>query len=196
MEVGKMQMKPVRLMAAACNGMGIGKDGHIPWNLPKEFKFFLDKISSVNQSGKLNMLIWGRLCWQSHPKSTLPLPNTIHVVLSNTLSAVPEHAHYVLPDLDSACNLAGQYPLSELIETIWVIGGPEVYKSAMAHPWCDLIYLTDIMADFDCDIFFPDFDKDEFKEQEGFHDIEHEIQEENGIKYKFQVFKREIKDAE
>lgn len=29
----------------------------------------------------------------------------------------------------------------------------------MKHPWCDLVYLTDIMADFDCDVFFPELDR-------------------------------------
>lgn len=39
-------------------------------------------------------------------------------------------------------------------------------QDAMKHPWCDLIYLTDVMAEFDCDVFFPEFDKDVFKLQE------------------------------
>ncbi len=39
-------------------------------------------------------------------------------------------------------------------------------QDAMKHPWCDLIHLTDVMAEFDCDVFFPDFDRGLFKEQE------------------------------
>lgn len=35
----------------------------------------------------------------------------------------------------------------------------------MEHPWCDLIYLTDIMAEFECDVFFPEFDRQLFKAQ-------------------------------
>lgn len=38
-------------------------------------------------------------------------------------------------------------------------------QEALAHPWCDLIYLTDIMADFDCDVFFPRFDQNVFRKQ-------------------------------
>lgn len=36
----------------------------------------------------------------------------------------------------------------------------------MEHPWCDLIYLTDIMAEFECDVFFPEFDKKLFEVQD------------------------------
>lgn len=39
-------------------------------------------------------------------------------------------------------------------------------QDALKHPWCDLVYLTDIMADFDCDVFFPEFDRELFEEQE------------------------------
>lgn len=39
-------------------------------------------------------------------------------------------------------------------------------QDALKHPWCDLIYLTDVMAEFDCNVFFPEFDKEEFKLQE------------------------------
>lgn len=39
-------------------------------------------------------------------------------------------------------------------------------QDALEHPWCDLVYLTDVMADFDCDVFFPEFDRALFKVQE------------------------------
>jgi len=108
---------------------------------------------------------------------------------------VPDHAHFLCHDLDIAARLAAQPPLADLIETIWIVGGTQVYKDALKHPWCDLVYLTDVMADFDCDVFFPEFDRGLFKKQEGFPDVPSGIQEENGIKYRFQVFKKETGDA-
>lgn len=36
----------------------------------------------------------------------------------------------------------------------------------MEHPWCDLIYLTDVMAEYECDVFFPEFDRQQFKLQD------------------------------
>ncbi|KAM3870070.1 dihydrofolate reductase [Diretmus argenteus] len=197
MEMSRNQVpkKPIRLIAAACNGMGIGKDGQLPWDLPSEFQFFLNNVTRVSQPGKMNLLVWGRLCWFSKPDNLLPMANVLHVVLSKTLSTVPDHAHFLSRDFESGVHLAIQPPLTDLIETIWVIGGAQVYKDGLMHPWCDLVYLTDIMADFDCNVFFPWFDRSVFKRQGRFPGVPSEIQEENGIKYKFQVFKRDISDA-
>ncbi|CAF98259.1 unnamed protein product [Tetraodon nigroviridis] len=191
MEPAKVIKKPVRLIAAKCNGGGIGKDNRMPWSLPSEFRFFLSTITRVSRPGKMNMIIWGKQCWISHPESTFPLPNVLHTVLSTTLFAVPDHAHFVCETLDAAVRLASEPPLADLIEIVWIVGGVQVYKEAMEHPWCDLIYLTDIMAEFECDVFFPEFDRQLFQVQDGFPDVPDGIQEENGIKYKCQVYKRE-----
>ncbi|XP_029910057.1 dihydrofolate reductase [Myripristis murdjan] len=192
----KMQRKPVRLIAAACNNLGIGKDGQLPWRLPSEFQFFLSNVTRVSRPGKMNLLVWGRLCWYSCPHCLFPMKNTLHAVLSKTLSAAPDHAHFLCRDFESSVPLAALPPLADVIETIWVVGGSRVYEEGLKHPWCDLVYLTDIMADFDCDVFFPQFDRKVFKIQDRFPGVPSEIQEENGIKYKFQVFKREICDEE
>ncbi|KAG9335191.1 hypothetical protein JZ751_005540 [Albula glossodonta] len=186
----RVSPKPIRLIAAACSNMGIGKDAQVPWNLPKEFQFFLDTISAVSIPGRKNLLVWGKDTWFSNPEGMLPVPNTIHVVLSQKLSSVPEHAHYLCRDFGSVVKLASTRPLSELIETIWIGGGMAVYREALEHPWCDLVYLTDVMAEFDCDTFFPPFDRNVYKLQDKFPGVPHEIQEENRIRYKFQVFKR------
>ncbi|AWP08770.1 putative dihydrofolate reductase-like [Scophthalmus maximus] len=191
----KVQTKPVRLIAATCNDMGIGKDGKMPWNLPAEFQYYRSTVSRVSRPGKMNLMVWGKLCWFSQPKTMFPLENTLHVVLSTSMSAVPDHAHFLCDDFDSAVRIASEPPLADMIETIWIVGGTQVYKEALGHPWCDLVYLTNIMAEFDCDVFFPEFDRGLFKLQERFPHVPSDIQEENGIQYKFQVFKKEISDA-
>uniref|UniRef100_A0A1A8RFY3 dihydrofolate reductase n=2 Tax=Nothobranchius TaxID=28779 RepID=A0A1A8RFY3_9TELE len=187
--------KPIRLIAAVCNNRGIGKNGHLPWSLPSEFQYFLNTISRVSRPGNFNLMIWGRHCWNSHPENIYPLPNSLHVVLSKTLTNVPNYAHFLCRDFESAVRLAAEHPLSDVIETIWILGGTQVYEDALQHPWCDLLYLTDVMADFDCDVFFPEFDRKLFQLQERFPDVPSDIQEENGIKFQCQVFKKEAADS-
>lgn len=41
---------------------------------------------------------------------------------------VPDHGHFVGQDLESAVHLISQPPLADLIETIWIVGGAQVYK--------------------------------------------------------------------
>ncbi|XP_023657710.2 dihydrofolate reductase [Paramormyrops kingsleyae] len=188
----KVQGRPIRLIAAACKNMGIGKNGWLPWTLPMEFQYLLDKISSVSRPGKKNLLVWGRICWFSAPENLHPIDNAVNVVLSRTISTLPKHAHYLCNNFESAVLLATSPPLNEVVETIWILGGVEIYKKALAHPWCDLIYLTDIMANFDCDTFFPGFDRNVYRLQDHFPGVPDECQQECGIRYKFQVFKKEL----
>ncbi|KAA0715087.1 Dihydrofolate reductase [Triplophysa tibetana] len=183
--------KPIRLIAAACRNMGIGKNGQLPWSLPKEFQFLLDTVTAVSIPDRKNLVIWGRGSWFSCPAGVLPFANCLNVVLSRTLSAVPTHAHYLCKDFGSVIRLVSEPPLCHIVETIWVLGGPAVYKESLEHPWCDLIYLTDIMADFECDVFFPKFDRNVFRKQKGFPGVPDEIHEEQGITFQFQVFKKE-----
>ncbi|XP_016408255.1 dihydrofolate reductase-like [Sinocyclocheilus rhinocerous] len=169
---GEEMRKPIRLIAAACK-----KNFSSLWI---QLQLCLHLVS-----------VWGRICWFSCSETVFPLANCINLVLSRKLTAVPPLAHYLCKDFGSVIHLASEPPLCHIVETIWVLGGPEVYKESLEHPCCDLIYLTDIMADFDCDVFFPKFDRNVFRKQKGFPGVPDEIHEENGIKFQFQVFKKE-----
>lgn len=64
---------------------------------------------------------------------------TLHLYLTLLLctgplsshSTVPDQAHYVCTDLDSAVHLASQPSLADLIENIWIVGGTQVYKVSL-----------------------------------------------------------------
>ncbi|XP_044129144.1 dihydrofolate reductase-like [Bufo gargarizans] len=183
--------KPIKLIAAACNNMGIGWKGNLPWNLPKEFQYLLDTITTVKQPGKKNLIVWGRRSFETFDEKLLPLANTIIVILTRQLSELPKYADYICCDEEEVVNLASSSTLCNEIETIWVLGGVESYSNMMKHPWCNHIYFTHIMADFECDTFFPEFDKNIFKLKEEYPGIPAGIQEEKGVKYIFQVYKKD-----
>ncbi|XP_078530059.1 dihydrofolate reductase-like isoform X2 [Lissotriton helveticus] len=188
--------KPVKLIVAACRNMGIGWKRNLPWNLPNEFKYFLDKVTSVSDPGKKNLIMWGRTSFETFPESLLPLPNAVIALLSKTIRSAPKHVGYICRDVHEVIKLGSTPPLSKEIETIWVLGGVKSYEEMMHHPWCDQIFFTKVMADFECDAFFPVLDEDEYKLTEGYPGVPSGIQKENDITYEFQVYNRNGKHTE
>lgn len=60
----------------------------------------------------------------------------------------------------------------------------------MQSSFCERVYLTEIMAAFDCDTFFPAIDQS-FDLIKNPDDIPVEVQEENGIKYRYLVYEKQ-----
>lgn len=51
------------------------------------------------------------------------------------------------------------------------------------------VYLTEVMSSFECDTFFPLL-TDDFKLVENDSDVTSEVQEENGIKYRYTTYEK------
>lgn len=164
------------IVVAVDRDLGIGKDNNLPWRLPGDLKFF-KSLTSNAVAGKRNALIMGRKTWESLPPKSRPLPNRLNIVVSKQDS-------YELPDgclladsLEKALDLCAQ---DSSIEHIFVIGGAELYKAAIADPRLDRLYLTEVYGSFDCDKFFPPYD--------GFRLLSSsDTQYENGIEYSFTI---------
>ncbi|XP_077994063.1 dihydrofolate reductase-like isoform X2 [Glandiceps talaboti] len=184
-----MPLKKISLVAAACNNMGIGKNGDLPWRLRKEMKYFTTLTSETQEEGKQNAVIMGRKSWFSIPDKYRPLSDRFNVVLSQTLNECPPGAHLLMPTLDEALKQLSESPLQDKIDQVFILGGTGVYKESLLSPQCHRVYLTRIMADFDCDTFFPDFDTSAFKLVSD-PSIPSEIQEEKGIQFKYEVYEK------
>ncbi|XP_043943526.1 dihydrofolate reductase-like isoform X2 [Protopterus annectens] len=184
--------KPIYVIAAACKNMGIGNDSGLPWNLPNEFRYFMDRVTSVTAPGKKNLIVCGKNSFNI-PEKYLPLENCLVAMLSTTLSAAPKYVQYLCRDFPTAIKIGSTPSLGDTVEKIWIIGGPKVFKEGLNHPWCRHFFLTDIMSNFKCDTFFPDFDRQTFHLLDKFPGVPSGIQEEKGIKYHFQVFTRDSK---
>jgi dihydrofolate reductase len=170
------------LVVAADQKLGIGKGGTLPWKLPKDMAYFRRVTSEVRDTQKQNAVIMGRKTWESIPPKFRPLPQRVNIIVSRQaqleLPAGVLHAR----DLEDALKSAD----TDNIETVFVIGGGEIFRTALQHPACKLLYLTDIHADFDCDTFLPDYQQD-FVPLPG---AQSAIERDNGIEYEFKVFIR------
>ncbi|XP_046974882.1 dihydrofolate reductase [Vanessa cardui] len=188
-----MSKVSLNLIAAACENMGIGANGTLPWRLKNEMLYFNTMTTKVKDSTKINAVIMGRKTWDSIPGKYRPLNNRVNIVLTRQVDAVKKDAPndvVVLPGLDEAISYING---REDIESTWVIGGSYIYKAAMEHPNCGKIYLTEIQKTFKCDTFFPSIDKQLFQlvDEEG---IQKERQTEGDIDYYFRVYKRKASE--
>lgn len=155
-----------------------------------ELRHFSRTTKKLTDPTKKNVVIMGRKTYFGVPESKRPLPERINVVLTTN----PDKYEFpsgvlVATSLNEALEKIQSAELADQIENVWIVGGYSVYKEAMESSYCDKIYLTRILAEFECDAFFPQL-TDSFKRIPNDPDIPEEIQEENGIKYQYQVYEK------
>ena len=170
---------------------GIGRNNDLPWNLPNEYKHFVKITKDVTSTGKQNAVIMGKNTWYSIPEKFRPLKGRLNVVISSSLqsSDLPNNV-LLCRGLSETMELMNTEPYVNSIENIFITGGSNLYKEAMQSDLCGRIYLTKVEGDFNCDVFYPEFDSHIFKEIT-VSGVPSDIQEEKGVKYNFHVYERE-----
>lgn len=116
----------------------IGREGGLPWRLPRDLKHFRG-------------LTWGKpiiMGRKTHESIGRPLPGRTNIVLTRRADYEAEGcrvAGSVAEALDQARSTGA--------EEAMVIGGAEVYRALLSH--CETMYLTLVEGDFEGDVFFP-----------------------------------------
>jgi len=100
----------------------IGSAGSIPWHLPEDLAHF----KSVTDAATVVM---GRRTWDSLPERFRPLPGRRNIVVTRDADWTAAGAERA-GSVDEA--LFGGGPSGDPASTIWVIGGGEVYREALA----------------------------------------------------------------
>ncbi len=165
-------------MVVACDlNRGIGAGNKLPWHLPGDMKYFR-KLTTGN--GGENMVIMGRNTWESIPQKFRPLPDRANVVLSRSQDYQLPAGVSLCRTLDDALTIAHTSACKEC----FVVGGAKVYAQAILRPDCRRLYITQVLAEFDCDVFFPLY-KERFQLSD-----QSDPQEDNGIQYRYEVYER------
>ena len=129
----------ISIIVAKSNNNVIGSNGSIPWNVPKDLKYFKELTEG-------NTVIMGRKTYESLPKDKKPLPNRINIVITRDINFTA-----------NGCMVVGS--LEEAILKIdnrkdtFIIGGGEIYKQAIN--FVDKIYVTEINNEYEGDTYFP-----------------------------------------
>uniref|UniRef100_A0A7N9CS73 dihydrofolate reductase n=1 Tax=Macaca fascicularis TaxID=9541 RepID=A0A7N9CS73_MACFA len=130
----------------------------------------------------------GRKTWFSIPEKNRPLKDRINLVLSRELKEPPQGAHFLARSLDDALKLTEQSELANKVDMIWIVGGSSGYKEAMNHPGHLKLFVTRIMQDFESDTFFQKLEKCKLLPE--YPGVLSDVQEEKGIKCKFEVYEK------
>ena len=154
------------IAAVACNN-AIGFDNQLLWRLPEDLKRF--KALTLGHP-----ILMGRKTFESLGR---PLPGRRNVVVSRNPQCHFEGADvfFSLEDAIAAC--AGA-------EKLFVIGGAEIYRQALAL--ADILDLTEVDDTPVGDAFFPELDRNQWDEvsREAHTDTA------SGIRYDFVEYRR------
>ena len=142
-------------VARARNGV-IGRAGGLPWRLKSDLAIF--KATTLGKP-----IIMGRKTWESLPRR--PLPGRINIVVTRDGSYEEEgHAKgaLVCERFEEAVQIAREQAEEDGVDEVCVIGGADIF--ALAFPKASRLYLTEVDADVQGDVFFPPFDEGRWTE--------------------------------
>ena len=163
------------LVAARARNGVIGRGGTLPWRLPADLALFKE-----NTLGK--PVIMGRKTWDSLPIK--PLPGRTNIVLSRDGSFEPAKA-LVCETFSQAVQIAREQAAEDEAEEVCVIGGAALFELAL--PKARRLYLTEVDATVEGDVFFPPFDEADWTEVRREH---HPADEKNQHAFTFRVLER------
>ena len=138
-------------LARARNGV-IGRDGVLPWRLATDMAHF--KALTLGKP-----VIMGRKTWDSLPRR--PLPGRTNIVLTRDGSFEPRNA-VRCEDFSEAVQIAREQASEDGASEVCVIGGAALF--ALALPKARRLYLTEVDAEVEGDVMFPDFDEGQWTE--------------------------------
>ncbi len=163
-------MKLSIVVAASLNN-AIGKDNKLLWHLPNDMKFF-------KQTTWAMPVVMGRKTFES--MNSKPLNGRLNIVITRQKDYTANGA-VIVESLADAVFVAKEH----LYKEIFIIGGGEIYKQALAK--VDTIYLTKVDTLIEGDTFFPEIDATDF---EMIQEDKHKADDKHAFAYSFQTWRR------
>ena len=137
----------ISIIAAIGKNRELGLNNSLIFNIKEDMKFFKDTTTG-------HPIIMGQTTFDSIGR---PLPNRKNYVASLTPDSLPDSVE-VITDLIPFLEQHQHDP-----EEFFVIGGATIYKLAL--PYAKTLYLTEIDASHEADVFFPEFDKQNYSRE-------------------------------
>jgi dihydrofolate reductase len=158
----------ISIIAALAENRVIGVNNALPWRLPNDLRHFRRLTTG-------HAVIMGR---KNHESIGRPLPERVNIVVTRNRDYRADGC-LVAHSLDEALARAANDP------EIFVIGGAEIYRQALAR--AGRLYLTLVHAAVPGDTFFPEINRNDWKETAR---ERHEADDKHAYAYSFVVLER------
>ena len=136
------------IIAAIAKNRALGFEGNLIYSIRDDMKRFRKLTSG-------HTVIMGRKTFDSLPNG--PLPNRRNIVISRSLKELP--GAEVFPSLEAVFKNLEETPQED--KEVFVIGGGEIYKQALASGRVDKLYMTEVdNVPEKADTFFPEIPKE------------------------------------
>jgi dihydrofolate reductase len=142
----------VRMVAA------IGRRGELGRGNQLLFRLKADMANFRAVTARTPMVM-GRKTWESFPKR--PLPGRPNIVATRNLDFMAPGA-FVYSSLPPAVAAARAMAARAGVGEISIVGGAEIYAAGL--PIATHMTLTEVEAEAEADVFFPAFDRSEWRE--------------------------------
>ncbi|MEE1826179.1 dihydrofolate reductase [Streptomyces sp. BE20] len=123
----------------------IGADNTMPWHLPEDLEHF--KATTLGHP-----VVMGRRTWESLPPRFRPLPGRRNIVVTRDPQWTSDGADRA-GSLDEALRLAAETAGADPAAEAWVIGGGQLYRSAIDR--ADTLSVTEIDLSVEGDTHAP-----------------------------------------
>ena len=171
--IGEYRLQ-ISMIAAIDENRLIGNGPNIPWHLPADLRHFREMTI-----GK--PVVMGRKTFETLPK---PLAKRKNIILTRNRNYTAPKECIVAYSVADVIRTAETLSLNATTE-LMVCGGGPIY--AVFLPYATRLYLTQIHAVFEGDVYFPEFD---WNEWEKVSRTDHEADEKNPHQYSFLILER------
>jgi dihydrofolate reductase len=137
----------ISAIAAMGKNRVIGKNNQLPWHLPADLQHF--KQLTIGHP-----IIMGRKTFESIGKA---LPHRTNIIMST-------NPHFHAANCLTATSIEEVMRLNEVSTSaeIFIIGGEHIFQLWL--PYINRVYLTEVDCEISGDAFFPELDKNEWRE--------------------------------
>lgn len=155
----------ISIIAAIGKNRELGQGNDLIWHIKEDLKNFKNLTM-----GKY--IVMGKNTYESLPKH---LEGRKYIVLSSSLSEIENGL------LFNNFNKLLEF-IKDVDEEVMIIGGASIYKLFL--PFADKLYLTEIDSEEKADVYFPDFNKEDYECNVV------STNEVDGLKYSFVIYER------